>query len=627
MTDDLPADLPAPDAPQTDAPADASVEARMDAAAEALRRVYGYHAFRPAQEPVLRHLFAGFDALAVMPTGGGKSVLYQIPALVLEGTVIVVSPLIALMQDQVEALKQLGVRAALLNSTLTAREQREVEKRFESGALDLLYVAPERLLTDGFMDRLARAHVALFAIDEAHCISQWGHDFRPEYRMLGEVRRRLAHVPCLAVTATADAPTQRDVLAQLGMDDDALFVTGFDRPNIRYRVDVSNEPKRQLLTFLDGHRGEAGIVYCLSRASVEKAAAMLCAEGVDALPYHAGLPQNVREANQTRFLREEGVVMCATIAFGMGIDKPNVRFVVHMDVPKSVEAYYQETGRAGRDGEPSEAYLLYSMASVVQQRRMMDDGGDAAHAWVGRHKLDAIVGFCETARCRRAVLLGYFGQNPPEYCGNCDTCITPLETWDATVAAQKLMSAVHRTGQRFGGAHVVSVVRGESTEKVTKYGHDRLPTFGVGADLEATEWRSVLRQLVAAGYLAIEADNYGRLVLTERATPVLRGQETVELRRDPTPAPKARRSRASAAPPIETTTEGERRFQLLRTLRLELARDQAVPPYVIFSDKTLREMAERAPTTEAGLREISGVGEAKMQRYGEAFLTALLNAG
>ena len=593
---------------------------------EALHRVWGFHAFREAQEDVIARVVHGGDALCVMPTGGGKSLCYQIPALVREGVGIVVSPLIALMQDQVEALRQLGVRAAFLNSSLGEADARRVLADLHGGRLDLLYVAPERLMMPGFLDRFDDIPVALLAIDEAHCISQWGHDFRPEYRMLGDVRRRFADVPCLAVTATADAPTQRDILHQLGIGDDGLFVTGFDRPNIRYRVDVSDEPKKQLLAFLDDHRGDAGIVYCLSRDKTERTAEMLRGEGLDAVAYHAGLSQKEREANQTRFLREEGVVVCATIAFGMGIDKPNVRFVAHMDVPKSVEAYYQETGRAGRDGEPSEAWMLYSLAAVVQQRRMMDEAGDAQHAWVGRHKLDAMVGFCETARCRRAVLLGYFGQDAPDRCGNCDTCLNPVVTWDATVAAQKLMSAVARTGQRFGGAHVIAVVRGDATEKVARYGHDRLPTFGVGADLAATEWRSTLRQLVAAGYLAIEPDNYGRIVLTDRARPVLKGEETVHLRHDPTPAKKAHKTRRTTDAPLELSSAGERRFAALRELRLRLAREQAVPPYVIFSDKTLREMAERAPQTDAEMRDVSGVGEAKMQRYGAAFLEALREA-
>jgi ATP-dependent DNA helicase RecQ len=595
----------------------------LESAHEVLHRVFGFHGFRGAQESVVARLLDGHDALCVMPTGSGKSLCYQIPSLVRPGVGIVVSPLIALMQDQVEALRQLGVRAAALNSSLGAVESRKVLADLHGGRLDLLYVAPERLMMDGFLDRFADIEVALLAIDEAHCISQWGHDFRPEYRDLGRLRRHFAGVPCVAVTATADAPTQRDIAKHLGMEEDDLFVTGFDRPNIRYRVALSDEPRRQLLAFLSEHEGEAGIVYAISRDKVERIAAFLKEHGVEALPYHAGLPSKTREQNQQRFLREEGVVMVATIAFGMGIDKPNVRFVAHMDVPKSPEAYYQETGRAGRDGEPSEAWMLYSLSAIVQQRRMMDNSGsEGAHKWVERHKLDAMVGYCETADCRRRVLLAYFGEDAPARCGNCDTCLDPVETWDATTEARKAMSAVVRTGQRFGTAHVIDVLRGEATDKVRRFGHDRLPTFGVGADLDAPAWRSALRQLVAGGYLAIDVDGYGRLRLTEAAMPILRGEQTVLLRKDPAPQKKGRKKKAPAAP-LTVTGAGQVRFERLRTLRFELAKQQGVPPYVIFSDRTLREMAERAPHTEDELRDVNGVGEAKLARYGAAFLEAL----
>lgn len=595
------------------------------AALDVLERVFGYRTFRPSQGGIVGRLVAGDDAVLVMPTGGGKSLCYQIPALVRPGTGLVVSPLIALMQDQVEALQQVGVKAEFLNSTLGEAQQRKILARLHAGELDLLYVAPERLMTESFLGRLPSIDWSVFAIDEAHCISQWGHDFRPEYRDLGRVRRMLPSVPCLAVTATADAPTQRDLLRQLDLPDEALFVTGFDRPNIRYRVDLSHEPRKQLLAFLDDHAGEAGIVYCLSRDKTEQTAAYLSEHGIPALPYHAGLPARTRAQHQERFLREEGLVMCATIAFGMGIDKPNVRFVVHLDVPKSPEAYYQETGRAGRDGEPSEAWMLYSLAAVVQQRRMIDKDGGGANAWVERRKLDAMVGYCETADCRRRVLLEYFGQDAPARCGNCDTCLTPVQTWDATRAAQMLFSAVVRTGQRFGAAHLIAILRGDATDKVRKFGHERLPTFGVGADRSEPDWRSVVRQLTAGGFVEVDVEGYGALRLTERAGPVLKAGETVLLREDPHP-PRRTRAKRAAKVDIVPTSEGERVFGRLRDLRLRLAKEQGVPPYVIFGDKTLREMAETRPTTAEALRQVSGVGEAKLARYGEAFLEVLRNA-
>ena len=610
MPDTLPSDL----APGLVAP--------PPEAFDVLRRVFGFRSFRPTQDGIVGRLVAGHDAALVMPTGGGKSLCYQVPALVRPGTALVVSPLIALMQDQVEALRQLGVAAAFLNSTLGEAEQRRILAKLHAGELDLLYVAPERLLSESFLDRLSSISWSLLAVDEAHCISQWGHDFRPEYRDLGRIRERLPGVPCLAVTATADAPTQRDILRQLDLPDDALFVTGFDRPNIRYRVDLSDEPKNQLLAFLDDHAGEAGIVYCLSRDKTEKTAAMLVERGIPALPYHAGLPAKTRADHQQRFLRDEGVVMVATIAFGMGIDKPNVRFVAHLDVPKSPEAYYQETGRAGRDGEPAEAWMLYSLAAVVQQRRMMDKDGGSANVWVERRKLDAMVGYCETAQCRRRVLLGYFGQDAPEACGNCDTCLNPVATWDATREAQMLFSAVVRTGQRFGAAHLIAVVRGEATDKVKKFGHDRLPTFGVGAGRPEQDWRSVVRQLTAAGFLEVDVEGYGALRLTDAATPILKGDETVLLRVDPHP-PKRGRAKRVVKADIVPTSDGDRRFALLRDVRLRLAKEQGVPPYVIFSDKTLREMAETAPTTREALLTVTGVGEAKLDRYGDVFLEAL----
>ncbi len=591
-----------------------------------LQHVFGYGSFRPAQEAIIEKVLRGEDVLLVMPTGGGKSLCYQIPALVREGVGIVVSPLISLMQDQVTALTQAGVKAAFLNSSLTSAQQRGVLGDLEKGRLDLLYVAPERLLMPGFLERISRLPVALLAVDEAHCISQWGHDFRPEYRQILDVRRRLPGVPCIAVTATADAPTQREILKELEMPPEALTVTGFDRPNLRYRVQVSSGGRaKQLLAFLDEHQGDAGIVYCLSRQKVEDTAAMLKENGWDALPYHAGLPSKTREANQARFLNEEGVVVVATIAFGMGIDKPNVRFVAHMDVPRSPEAYYQETGRAGRDGLPADAWMLYSLGSVVATRKLMDaSGGEGQHKWVERHKFNAIIGFCETARCRRSVLLSYFGEDPPARCGNCDTCLHPVDTWDATTAAQKAMSAIHRTGQRFGAAHVIAVLRGEESDRIRKYRHDRLPTFGVGADLEKNAWQSVIRQLVAADFLRVDVDGYGGLRLTEACGPVLKGEAPIHLRKDPTPPPRKRKRGTTPAP--VPTNEGQRRFEHLRGVRLQLARDQGVPPYVIFSDRTLTEMAERLPRTRDELRDIPGVGDVKLARYGDVFLAALEGA-
>ncbi len=580
--------------------------------------------FRPAQEAVIGRVLRGEDVVLVMPTGGGKSLCYQIPALVSSGVGIVVSPLISLMQDQVTALQQAGVRAAFLNSSLTSLQQRQVLADLGAGRLDLLYVAPERLLMPAFLEKLSRLPVALLAVDEAHCISQWGHDFRPEYRQIVEVRRRLPGVPCIAVTATADAPTQREILSELEMPPEALVVTGFDRPNLRYRVEVATAARKQLLAFLEEQKGEAGIVYCMSRKKVDETTAFLCEHGLDAIPYHAGLTGKVREANQSRFLSEEGVVVVATIAFGMGIDKPNVRFVVHLDVPRSPESYYQETGRAGRDGLPATAWMLYSLGSVVATRKLMDSSGSPGqHKWVERHKFNAIIGFCETARCRRSVLLSYFGEEPPEQCGNCDTCLHPVETWDATEAAQKAMSAIHRTGQRFGAAHVIAVLRGEENDRVRRFGHDRLPTFGVGADLDASAWRSVIRQLVAADYLHVDVDGYGGMRLTEACGPVLKSAEAVHLRKDPAPPARKKRRKAAVSTP---TNAGQRRFEHLREVRLQLARDQGVPPYVIFSDRTLVEMAERRPATRDQLREVPGVGDVKLDRYGDAFLAALSEA-
>ena len=596
-------------------------------AQEILHAVFGYPVFRGEQEAIVDHLIAGGDALVLMPTGGGKSLCFQIPALVREGTAIVVSPLIALMQDQVETLQQLGVKAAFLNSTMDARASSQMEQSLLNGELDLLYVAPERLLTPRFIDLLGRTHIALFAIDEAHCVSQWGHDFRPEYRQLTMLHERFPDVPRIALTATADMPTRNEIIERLALDGARRFVASFDRPNIRYRIVEKNEPRHQLAEFLAGRKQDAGIVYCLSRKKVEETAVFLAARGFDALPYHAGLDAGTRAANQKRFLQEEGVVMVATIAFGMGIDKSNVRFVAHMDLPKSIEGYYQETGRAGRDGLPAEAWMTYGMADVVMLRQMVD-GSEAGEERkrLERQKLDALLGFCESTHCRRQTLLAYFGERRPTPCGNCDNCLDPPETWDGTTAAQKALSCVYRTGQRFGVAHLVDVLLGKATEKVQQFGHDRLPTFGVGGDLSDLQWRGVFRQLAATGFLSVDLEGFGGLKLTAASKGVLKGEQSVTLRLQA--ANKAKKMRRD--PAVRSTENNsippqhEALWQALRETRLRLAREQGVPPYVIFHDATLLAMISQRPQSLREFGTISGVGERKLEKYGEAFLAILL---
>ena len=594
---------------------------------DVLKSVYGYEQFRPGQREVVERVIGGGNAFIVMPTGGGKSLCYQLPAMVRQGVGVVVSPLIALMQDQVAAMRQLGVKAAFLNSTLGVAEKRQVQREARAGALDLLYVAPERLMMPDFLDLMESIDVALLAIDEVHCMSQWGHEFRPDYLRVAEVRRRFPHLPCLAATATADGPTRQDILKQLQLDGPDLFVSGFDRPNIQYTVVQKRRGQDQLLQFLrEEHPGEAGIVYRHTRKNVEKTAAWLEARGVRAMPYHAGLSNREREQTQTRFLQEDGLVVVATVAFGMGIDKPDVRFVAHLDVPRNLEAYYQETGRAGRDGLPANAWMAYRLADVVRLRKMMErNDADEQHQRVQHHKLNAMLGYCETASCRRQVLLTYFGDEQTQPCGNCDTCLNPVETYDGTVEAQKVMSAVYRTGQRFGAGHVIDVLTGADTKKIRRFGHERLPTYGVGDSRTKSDWSAIVRQLIAAEYLHVDVGGYGSLQLTAACGPVLKGEATVQLRHDPTPATTSRSSsrRTKTAPELPETPEAEVLFDALRDLRSQLARDQGVPPYVIFHDATLTEMAARLPTTSGELRGITGIGEVKLERYGDAFLELL----
>jgi ATP-dependent DNA helicase RecQ len=599
---------------------------------EVLQRVWGYDEFRGDQARIIDTVVSGGDALVLMPTGGGKSLCYQVPALVREGTGVVVSPLIALMQDQVDALSALGVRAGFLNSTQQAGQRRAVEDAYLAGELDLLYLAPERLNVPDTVALLDRGTVALFAIDEAHCVSQWGHDFRPDYLRLSMLHERWPDVPRIALTATATAVTHREIAQRLQLEDAEHYVASFDRPNIQYRIVPKDNPRAQLLELLRSeHAGDSGIVYCLSRASVEQTAEYLVGQGIDAMPYHAGLDRSVRAHNQARFLREDGVVMVATIAFGMGIDKPDVRFVAHLDLPKSVEGYYQETGRAGRDGLPSTAWMAYGLADVVQQRRLIDTSeGDAAHRRRLTQHLDAMLALCETVTCRRVQLLNYFGQSG-EPCGNCDTCLTPPSTWDGTVAAQKLLSTVVRMaqrGQRYGVGHVVDVLRGKTTPRVTQLKHDELSTFGVGADLSDAEWRGVVRQLIAAELLAVDTEGYGTLQLVEASGEVLRGERTVAMRKEP------ERTRGRASTGRSSGSSGSKAaadldgaaletFERLRAWRAGAAKEQGVPAYVVFHDATLRDIVLRRPASLAELGTVGGVGSTKLERYGDGVLAAL----
>jgi ATP-dependent DNA helicase RecQ len=586
-----------------------------------LRAVFGFDRFRGQQRAVIEHVLAGGDAVVLMPTGGGKSLCYQVPALLRPGLGIVVSPLIALMQDQVEALRQAGVRAAALHSQQPPGETVAIERAAREGALDLLYVSPERLLTARCLDMLAGSRIALFAIDEAHCISQWGHDFRPEYQKLSVLRERFGGTPFLALTATADAPTRDDIVAQLKLKNAPIFAAGYDRPNLFYRVVDKQNPLEQLRRFVAGeHAEDAGIVYCFTRRAVEETARWLTAHGRTALPYHAGLDAAVRERHQQRFLREEAIVIVATIAFGMGIDKPNVRFVAHLDVPKNLEAYYQETGRAGRDALPADAWMTYGAADVMNLLRLLNDTGAEERQRIERRKIDALIGYCETTACRRRVLLRYFGEPDRPPCGNCDNCRTPPESWDGTVAAQKALSAVYRTGQRFGAHHLIDVLLGNDTDRVRQLGHDRLKTFGVGKELDRRGWRSVYRQLVAQGMLAPDLA-HGGLSLTAAAAEVLRGKRDVRLRAERSKT--ADRSRRGAATTETLDAAARLVWDALRAWRLEEARRQQVPPYVIFHDATLIEVARLRPVSPDALAQIPGIGRNKLDRYGSALIGAV----
>ncbi len=588
-----------------------------------LSKVFGFDEYRPGQEEIIDHVLAGGDGLVIMPTGGGKSMCYQLPALIMPGTAVIVSPLIALMQDQVSALVENGVRATFLNSTLPPDIAGQIEQEFLAGDYDLLYLAPERIMQPRTLAMLQRGQVALIAIDEAHCVSQWGHDFRPEYLQLAQLADAFPGVPRLALTATADQRTRAEIIDRLRLGEGKLFLGGFDRPNIRYTVTERLDPKRQLMAFLAGHEGESGIVYCATRKSVEDYAAFLVSKGLPAVPYHAGLSANMRHANQGRFQRDETVIVVATIAFGMGVDKPDVRFVAHMNLPKSIEAYYQETGRAGRDGEPADAWMCFGLQDMILLRRFIDesDAGDA-HKRMEHERLNMLMGFCESADCRRGILLRHFGDNHDGGCGNCDNCISPPETFDATVAAQKALSCAYRAEQRFGVSHLVDVLLGKSTEKVLRFRHEQLSTFGVGAELNERQWKSLFRQMIAAGHCTVDAERYNAVALNAQSHEILRGELTLQARKLARAVPKKRERRkptGGASAPI-TAPADLALLDALRAWRREQAAENNRPAFVILHDKTLRELAVTKPTSEAELMKINGIGEAKCLHYGPSLL-------
>jgi ATP-dependent DNA helicase RecQ len=601
----------------------------MNRATQVLHEVWGYSAFRGPQSEIIEHVANGGDALVLLPTGGGKSLCYQIPALLRDGMGVVVSPLIALMQDQVAALREAGVRAEFLNSSLSWPEQQRVEKAVRAGEVDILYVAPERLVTDRCLELLDASALALFAIDEAHCVSQWGHDFRPEYLRLSVLAERYAQIPRIALTATADAATRKEILTRLKLDSARVFISSFDRPNIRYRIAERDNARKQLLQFIrDEHAGQSGIVYCFTRKSVDETAAFLKDAGINALPYHAEKEHETRDEHLSRFIRDDAVVMVATIAFGMGIDKPDVRFVAHLDMPKSVEAYYQETGRGGRDGLPADAWMIYGLADVVQQRRLIDQSPSGEeYKRVSGAKLDALLGLCETVDCRRVRLLDYFGESSAA-CGNCDNCLTPPEEWDGTEAARKLMSCIYRcekaSGFGFGAMQIIDVLTGQLTPKVEQFGHDRVSTFGIGKELSALQWRAVIRQLVALKLLRVDYDRFNVLQLTADAREVLSGRRALKLRKPSEKAPrqrKAKRGELSTAPARSPLTgESSIVFEALREWRKGVAREHGVPAYTVFHDATLQEIAQLRPSSLDGLRGISGIGATKLERYGEPLL-------